>query len=196
MVGKIEAVEAEAANQLDVLGKIDLILHEGAGDAGLQVVVGVGGALAERHRRADSRVIERRQHRRGRVVEEAGVAEVVGLLPANVGAEQRRVAENPCGCRHDDVSLVEHVGALGAVVVGGDRHLTPVRAGRPRNKILIEAVVVTDQGTVPQDGTADAVLDIHGAEVDVRFHVAVALVAEHRRKDRKEHHRPAGPGTR
>ena len=86
VVREVEAVEAQAAQHLQRWGQLDLVLDVGRGDVGLEVVVGVGRALAVGDRRVDRRVGERDRDRRGGVVEEAGVAEVVGVLPADLDA--------------------------------------------------------------------------------------------------------------
>ena len=111
-----------------------------------QVVVGVGGALAERHRRGDGRRRERHQQRRGGVVEEPGIAKVVGQLPPELGAGQQRVTDRS-GRRHvGRVRLVEEVPSVRSRCCRPTA--TPARPSArhgSRHEVLVEAIVVAEQ---------------------------------------------------
>ena len=76
-----------------VAGQLHLVLRVCRADPRLEMVVRVGGALPEGDRRGDHGIRHRHQDRRGRVIEIARIAEVIGKLPAHFHACQKRVPD-------------------------------------------------------------------------------------------------------
>ena len=88
----------------------------------------------------------------------------------------------PVETTEGDVGLVEDVGAVGGVVVGGQRDLRLIGVDGAGHEVLIEAVVVADERAVaerqPRRRGARSGRD---AELTVGLHVAQVGIAVERR---------------
>jgi hypothetical protein len=148
LVREVEAVEAQAADDLQRGRHLELVLEVGRGYVRLHVVVGVGCALAIGHGRADGRVGVGGGKARGSVVEESRLPEIVRALAPQLYPREESVLQSPRDRGEDHVRLVEHVLALRCVVVGREGNAALVRRDRARHVVLVEAVVVAVQGAV------------------------------------------------
>ncbi len=182
MVSQIKTLVAHTENGSPLRGQRELVLSVQRGDVGDDAVVGVGGALAEGDRDGNGGTIEVGGGRRARVVEVAGLPEVVALLPPELRTDQQRV---PYGARPQavgEIGLIEHVATLRRVVVCAKRHLRSVRAHRTRKDVLVELVVIGESRTVLDlQSVAARVLDRRSGRMDSRLRVARIGIPEERR---------------
>ena len=177
---QVEPIETQSCDDLHVAGQLDLVLSVSARDVRAEMVVGVGGVLPERDGCAGRRVGERHQNGRRAVVEKAGVPDVVGQLPSDLDAGEQRVTQPPARHAVGPVRLVEQIGSVRGVVVGGQRDLRLGRVHGSGHEVLIGAVVVADEGVIPDGGAPYLMIDRRGPQVDVRPHMARAWVAVER----------------
>jgi hypothetical protein len=182
MVREIKLIESHAAEKLHAARQLHLILGVGRCNACPDVIVGIGRTLTIRDWNRNRRVQKRHLNGRGVVVEESGVAEIVGPLPSELSAEEKRVPDSTRSGADDEIGLIEHVGALGGIVVGRQRDQRLIRQRGSRHVVLVEAVVTGRHRAIANGCTAPAMLNSRRSQVDSKIDVAVVGVSIKQRR--------------
>ncbi len=172
---EVEAIEADASDQLYKARQVDLILKISCGYGVHGPVVGVGGGRAEGHRSEIRRIGEGDADGGCRVVEIGRLAEVVCCLAPEFRAHKHGVPHGTRVGHHREVRLVEGVVALRAVVVTGQAHHGLGGVHRSGKNVLVELVVGAEQGVVAQVHSS-AELALHGGRSEMDTGVARAFV--------------------
>src|SRR5262245_50893291 len=116
VVIKIKIVEANTRSDMNISGKLYLVLNIGSGQSGSHMIVRVRWALVVGYWCADGGIGIRRQDRNGGVIEEAGVAKIVRKLAANLHSTEECVAYSSSRHKISCVRLIEQISALSCVV--------------------------------------------------------------------------------
>ncbi len=141
------------------------------------MIVGVRGRLSKCDRRGYRRICVRYQDGCRRVVEEAGITEVVGQLPAELSSANNGVLDASGRKRIDEVCLVEDVQSGSRIIVGGKSNQSLVSIGSARNIVLIASIVAAEEGPVANVEPARLVFDGCRAKIDIGKDVTVIRIA-------------------
>src|SRR3954471_19096159 len=109
---KVEIVVTKSRDHLNITRKLNLVLNISRRQIGLEMVIGVRSTLAESDRRIDSGLVVRGQNGRRRVVEKAGVAEVIRQLAPHFGPGKEIVPDAPGRKCEGQVRLIKYIPAL------------------------------------------------------------------------------------
>ena len=172
-----EAVEADAGDQFDPVGRLELGLGIDGGDGGAGAVVGVAGGAEIFDPPRGGRLVE---GDRAIGIEEAGRQALVAAgLAADFEAEEPGLVDPGKAAVPHEVGLADQISAIVAAVVGAEID----RAGRADRAagedVRVEFVIIRDLRAVAQQQVvAELLFDPQAGDLDVGIGDAVGGIAE------------------